>query len=258
MRRPKKASGGCPEWMVTYGDMTGLLLCFFIMLASMSELRQDKKFQQVAAAVKQAFGMKITPFTDAADFTPVEALINQLRQMTPNAEAPSEEKSEGETNAEGVRGRNYRVTDVREGIHIEIGGRIAFARGSAELMPPAAELVREVADRIRGRNNVVKVTGHATRDPLPPDSPYRDVFDLSFARARAVADELARAGVRPERMRIIAAGSAAPLERDDYSEDLRTRNRRVEIVVTEALAEEYTGEPFRGEFREFPDAFRRQ
>ena len=45
MSRRKKGGGGgedCGSWMDTYGDMVTLLLCFFVMLYSMSNLDQQK------------------------------------------------------------------------------------------------------------------------------------------------------------------------------------------------------------------------
>ena len=44
MSRRKKGGGGedCGSWMDTYGDMVTLLLCFFVMLYSMSSLDQQK------------------------------------------------------------------------------------------------------------------------------------------------------------------------------------------------------------------------
>ncbi len=55
-RKPKKPEDGAPAWVVTYGDMMSLLLTFFIILVSMSELKQDHKFQRVMKSVRQAFG----------------------------------------------------------------------------------------------------------------------------------------------------------------------------------------------------------
>ena len=45
MSRRKKGGGGgedCGSWMDTYGDMVTLLLCFFVMLYSMSDINQQK------------------------------------------------------------------------------------------------------------------------------------------------------------------------------------------------------------------------
>ncbi len=40
-KRPKKQPPGVPEWVVTFGDMMALLLCFFILLQMFSELKKD-------------------------------------------------------------------------------------------------------------------------------------------------------------------------------------------------------------------------
>jgi len=238
--------------MVTFGDMMSLLLCFFVIIVSMSEIKKDDKFRQVVASLREAFGYESAVGNTPMDTDSINSLIQQLQTVI----IPPDLKERGDADEEGIEGRVYRVTDVREGIHIEIGGRITFDRYSAVLRPFGGELIRQIADKIRGKNNIIKVTGHATREPLPENHLYSDSIDLSYARARAVADELIRTGVRRERIRVVAAGSAAPVERDDYTEELRARNRRVEIVVTEALVEEYAGQPFTGEHREAPDVSR--
>jgi chemotaxis protein MotB len=248
-RREKKQPAGAPSWMVTYGDMMSLLLCFFVIIVSMSEIKRDEKFRVVVESLRDAFGYESTVGNVPLTTDSVNSLIQQLERVI----VPPNVNHEGDADEEGIEGRVYRVTDVREGIHIEIGGRITFARFSATLKPESVELMGQIADKIRGKNNIIKVTGHATREQLPEDHLYGDAVGLSYARARAVADELMRRGIRGERIRITAAGSAAPVERDDYTEELRARNRRVEIVVTEALIEDYAGRPFTGEHTESPD-----
>ena len=52
----EEPSPGVPEWVVTFGDMMSLLLTFFIMLISMSEIKEDEKFQGVADSLHQQFG----------------------------------------------------------------------------------------------------------------------------------------------------------------------------------------------------------
>ena len=58
MARNKKSEpkAGAPEWMVTYGDTMTLLLCFFVIIVSMSEVKKDEKFQQVVESIRKAFG----------------------------------------------------------------------------------------------------------------------------------------------------------------------------------------------------------
>ena len=48
---------GAPEWVVTYGDMMSLLLTFFIMLVSLSELKKDGgTLRAMLDSINEAFG----------------------------------------------------------------------------------------------------------------------------------------------------------------------------------------------------------
>jgi chemotaxis protein MotB len=123
-----------------------------------------------------------------------------------------------------------------------MGGRIAFDPHSARLRPQAQQLVTTLAEMLRGHNTKIDIRGHATKEPLPFGTPYRDKLDLSYERARAVAEALVAAGVRRERIRIVAAGATEPLLRQAYDEERRAQNRRVEITVRESLVSEFSGD----------------
>ena len=56
VKKQKKPAPGVPEWVVTFGDMMSLLLCFFILLQMFSELKKDREYQRVVTAIKEAFG----------------------------------------------------------------------------------------------------------------------------------------------------------------------------------------------------------
>jgi len=43
-KRKPIQSPGIPEWVLTYGDLMSLLLCFFILLAAFSELKKEEDF----------------------------------------------------------------------------------------------------------------------------------------------------------------------------------------------------------------------
>ena len=45
MDQEDDGGGGIPEWVVTFGDMMSLLLTFFIMLVSLSEIKEEQKYQ---------------------------------------------------------------------------------------------------------------------------------------------------------------------------------------------------------------------
>ncbi|MBU0718682.1 MAG: OmpA family protein, partial [Planctomycetes bacterium] len=134
-----------------------------------------------------------------------------------------------------------------------VGGRITFDRFSATLKPEARELVAKTAERLRGYNTKILVRGHTTREPLPADSLYEDVRDLSYARARAVIREFEKNGVRGVRLIAVALGDTEPVVKQAYTEERRALNRRVEILVTEDLIEDYAGSTLEDEMKESSD-----
>lgn len=237
MPKKEEPPAGAPEWVVTYGDMMSLLLVFFIALVSMSEIKKDR-FQQAVESLQRAFG----GFEGGIGQMPMElptknTLIDKLLEL----DIPINIDKRGDTDVEGMEGKKFRVTNIRDGLQVVVGGLVAFDRFGAELKPEARELIAKTAGLLRGYNTRILVRGHATNEPLPADAPFADARDLSYARAKAVIRELEAGGVRSDRLIPIAVGDAEPYVRQAYSEERRALNRRVEIVVTEDLVEEYAG-----------------
>ncbi len=237
-RKKQEAPQGAPAWMVTYGDAMTLLLCFFVIIVSMSEIKEDEKFQEVMESLRRAFGGSIGAVGNVPiENEPTNKLIARLLEL----EVPINLDKQGDSEEEGIHGRKIRVTSVRDGIEVVVGGTITFERFSATLLPEGRELIAKTAERLRGYNTKILIRGHTTREPLPEDSIYEDARDLSYARAAAVARELEKNGVRSIRLNLVAVGNTEPLVRQAYMEERRALNRRVEILVTEDLIEDYAG-----------------
>ncbi len=237
-KKHEEAPKGAPEWMVTYGDAMTLLLCFFVIIVSMSEVKKDERFQKVMESLRRAFGGYVgavgtAPLKDV----PTNVLIRKLLEL----DVEVLKKDPGDTDEDGIEGKKFRVTNVRDGLEVVVGGRITFERFSATLKPEGRDLIARSAERLRGYNTKLFIRGHATREPLPEDSLYEDARDLSYARAKATARELEKNGVRRVRMVPVAVGDTEPLVRQAYTEERRALNRRVEILVTEELIEDYAG-----------------
>ena len=56
----EEEKAGVPEWVVTFGDMMSLLLTFFIMLVSMSEIKEEKRYQAMVESLRKRFGHDTT------------------------------------------------------------------------------------------------------------------------------------------------------------------------------------------------------
>ena len=199
---------GVPEWVVTYGDMMSLLLTFFIMLVSMSELKEEGKLRRMMDALNQRFGMT----AGAAGVPgPSDQTSSVLADLSSDGSRQLRGTKTSSRNAAGRGGRFGSVRSLADGPSLTLGGPAAFAPHSAALTPEAADRLRDLAGSLRRSTLLVTVRGHASVIPLPSGSAFGDAFDLSHARAVAAADLLAEAGLGPARVRVEAAGDSEPV-----------------------------------------------
>ena len=235
-KRRKKESAGVPEWMVTFGDLMSLLLTFFILLLSFSELKKDHEYQRVITAVKEAFGYSGGVGVLPTDDPPLRSMIEILETM---AQEHFKETKVSHSEERGISGKRTRVSRVHDGMKFTIGGSITFDPGSAELKQSAERELEKVGDLLRGRNNKIAVRGHAAKKQLPESSRFDDLRDLSYYRAKAVADYLVEeVGIDPNVLVVDARGATEPVEVRAYSTDDQTANRRVEVIMLEVMAKE--------------------
>ena len=116
----KEAPKGAPEWMVTYGDIMTLLLCFFVIIVSMSEIKEDQRFQKVMESLRKAFGgYEGSVGTAPVDTPPANSLLEKLLEI----DVRTLKDKRGDTDVEGIHGRKFRVTNVRDGLEVVVGAR---------------------------------------------------------------------------------------------------------------------------------------
>jgi len=236
------APAGVPEWVVTYGDMMSLLLTFFIMLVSLSEVVADQKYRAVMEAIHKRLGYRTGPLAPPGDSYPLNSLIERLKTLGSHT---NEDRGRGGVKSKGPPGTDFRVFRRRDGTAINVGGKLAFAPGDAELSPTVREGLREVARVLSGKPNKIEVRGHTSAAPLPPDCPYPDKFLLSYARARNVLDFLEAQGIERNRLRASAAGDSMSLS---ASGDMQAEDSDcVEIFVLDTFSSDFSGE------RDVPD-----
>jgi len=233
---------GAPDWVMTFGDMMSLLLTFFILLVSLSELKKEDEWVAMVEEVKKSFGMKGGGGRLPTDFDPALTLVQILE--TVQAQQRREHESSNTEDA-GMSGREQRVTTVRQGEYIPVGGRLTFQPGSADLSDRVKADLREFIEHeafdIRGTNYIVELRGHAATaeaDLLGEDS---DLWDLSYRRAKAVMEYLVseKVGLSRKQVRLMGNADREPLEKQAYTPAVRRVNRRVEIMVSENVIKDY-------------------
>lgn len=229
---------GIPEWVVTFGDMMSLLLTFFIMLVSMSEMKQDEKFQAVAESLREQLGNEMAQ----AAMTP-----GSFRPRNSNKEwnasmgrAEKKDLHNGGQEVKAVTGENAKVQVVRPGEDTSIGGQVYFGEQSIELTEDNKRALIQIIDQVSGKPQKIEIRGHTTRRPVDPDSGFRDVSDLGFERARITKNFLIEQGIDSSRIRLSSAGAEEPLYNGVDPERLKS-NSRVQILMWDEQVHDLDG-----------------
>lgn len=222
-KKQKGGGEGAPAWMVTYGDLVTLLLTFFVLLLSMSEIKREERIIEFMTIIREAFGYQ--GGVRAMPTDPIEVPKNfDLPQIIIPPDAHQFSKSD----EEGVRGRSELVKPIKDADRFVLGAPIQFAELSTELAEAELASVEHFADQIRGFYTQIELRGHASNVPLG-ESGFASHSDLSYQRARAVAAALEEFGVDPRRLIVVGAGTNEPLAEQAYRESQRARNNIVEI-----------------------------
>ncbi len=286
---------GLPAWMGTFADLMSLLMCFFVLLLSFSEM-DAQKFKRLAGSMANAFGVQNkvnlddppkgtsiiaqefspgipepTPlnviFQNTDDFTEmnlevdcqmeydieqgeesrdagVKARIKQeIEDLIEQAEAKAQDDATELARAlqdQIIKGEVEVETQSRN-IIIRIREKGAFKSGSADLAESYFDVLSEVREVLRDTQGKISVEGHTDNIPIRRQR-FRSNFELSSSRAVSVAMELMRGDILDrDRFQIMGFADTKPLASND-SDEGRTRNRRVEIVVRQSLADELSDE----------------
>ena len=236
--------GGCPDYMLTYGDMMSLLLCFFVMLVSLSKIKEEEVFRAAMDSIKKALGYtsSSTPVDGEYNDTNAMSLIEKIQEEIIRRNRKHREEQGDATAERSQIGKSTTVRNIRDGLKITVGGMSLFEKNSATLLPEAEAELTSVAKLIKGYRNKILIRGHTSRRPLPPDAPFKGKMGLAYARAAAVMEFLKTNDVAGERMNIEACAGNEPVKVHAQGYEGQAPNRRVEIIVKETMVEEYEGD----------------
>lgn len=236
-KKCKCPPAGAPEWVMTFGDMMSLLLTFFILLVSLSEIKSEDVWRAKAEVVKQSFGVHGGGGRVPSPDDPTMSLLQRLETLYLQQER---HKRTSDVDDPAARGRQPRVTQSRRDLRRGLGS-VYFEPGSAELSEHAKEQLRTIGRLIEGYNNKFELQGHASSSELGVQSDYPDLWSLSAARARAVMEFLAEeVGIRRARMRLVANADNEPMKKREYDTRSLGPNRRVTIEISDRLVDEFT------------------
>jgi chemotaxis protein MotB len=261
MARRKEAHGGGHGWFVTFADLMGLLVSFFVMLVAFSN-QDQQKLQIVAGSMRDAFGVQTNVRYSGiieVDGLPTRPRLKNAAHILPEdaslTPTPDEQAHDREMGADfkndqafalaaaSLRqalqdlpelteaSKHIMVEESKEGLNIEIvdqDGRSMFPEGAKAPYPRTREIIAKIAAPLKAQPYRVSITGHtaATHTAPPPDY---GPWNLSADRANAVRQILEEAGL-PSTNFYEVAGKADtdPLFPDD---PFMSANRRVTITL---------------------------
>jgi chemotaxis protein MotB len=260
-RRKEAAHGGGHGWFVTFADLMGLLVSFFVMLVAFST-QDQAKLQVVAGSMRDAFGVQDhvrysgivevnglptrPKLKNAAQIDPLEA------SATPTPDEHDRQRSQGARIKQdkdfalasaSLRqalqdlpditevSKHILMEDTKDGLNIEIvdqDGRSMFADGSKEPNARTRSLLEKMAPALRAMPYRLSIIGHTAATAVPP-APGYGPWELSADRANAVRAILAAQGVDASHFFMVSGkADTEPLFPDNPS---LAPNRRVTITM---------------------------
>lgn len=220
---------GVPEWVVTFGDMMSLLLTFFIMLVSMSEIKQDDaKFRAFTESLRERFGDDIEKMY--LGFGTGQPAATKPTKKTTKRYTKWDNSTDQGSKVKAPPGNQQQVRNLRPGGQVMVGGALYFDEASADLNDANKHDLERTVEQLQGKPQRIEIRGHTSRRPLPADSPFKDNWDLAYARCRVVNRFLVEQGVDPRRIRLSVAADNEPVQ---LGADplLLKENSRVEVFM---------------------------
>ena len=268
-RKPEEPKKGAPAWQCTFGDLMNLLLCFFVLLFSMSTV-DAQKFEMIAASFSETFSIFDAGATAIGDGVLISNGVSQLNeleqyinstgktaesdseinemdefeamaaQMEAAKMAASEELAEKvqEAVSESSMDKDIDITFTSQYVQLTLKGSILFDSGKSELKQEAMPIVQKVGVILeRYAESTIEVEGHTDNVPINTAKyPSNDV--LSSYRALSMFEYLVQnTSLDPAKLKHSGRGEYMPVA-DNSTPEGRAKNRRIEIKIYNTLSGE--------------------
>ena len=260
-KKKAAAHGGGHGWFVTFADLMGLLVAFFVMLVAFST--QDQvKLQIVAGSMRDAFGVQdrvrysgvieVPGLPTRPELKNAAAIQPEEASATPTPDEHGRQHSYGQKFEEDrafalaaaslrqamqdmpditEASKHLMIEETKQGLNIEIvdqDGRSMFTEGSKEPNDRTRRLVQKLAGPLKAASFRLTISGHTSATRVPPRPGY-GLWELSADRANAVRKLLEAEGVPSAHFYMVAGlADTQPLFPDD---PYIAANRRVTITL---------------------------
>lgn len=265
--KPKENNGG--GWIVTFADLMSLLLTFFILLLSFSNMDLEK-YEKMAVAMSSSFGASALSgnnrlggsviFSENPVIPPPKEKQSELEKEFEDFDEPNiellEEPEDEPVKAAQIDPNIDKLTENlvsaleseivsnalsvsydADKVVVRFSEASTFTSGSEEIKAGMLPIIEKIENVLAQCQGDIIVSGYT--DNLPVNSRrFRSNWDLSAARAVSVVHQLIFNN-KIDVNRVMAAGRAEtnPLADNDNPEN-RAKNRRVEINIYDPKCQE--------------------
>lgn len=234
----RKKEEGAALYIVTYGDLVTLLLCFFVLLIN-PPVENTQRIQLIMASLNR---IGILEGGNTQESAPLSELGNNVMAL-PSVTLmrrldKSRQKAMNVFHSEQNK-ENFIISEDQRGLVISLTGDLFFLGKTADLnMQNARPVMQRLASLLGSREELsgkrFRIEGHTNSIPPGEDSPYQTNWELSVARSLVILHHLVNLGVDERNFEIAGFADTLPLREsaaDLFEGNTTEMEERVDIVV---------------------------
>lgn len=231
--RKKEEENCSPAWLLSWGDLTTLMLTFFVMMYDVGSI--DKVELNITLSAFQGLGMQTGGNTlEAGKLAELGNTVMNLPSMEKGQALARARKAAVSVFQPEIKARTVRVREDERGLVISLASDAYFRPGSADLnIEEARGLLQKISGLLSSADlagRKFRIEGHTDNTPTGPGSPFVSNWELSTARANNVLHYLVDLGVKEEQFQVAGFADTEPIANND-TEEGRAYNRRIEIII---------------------------
>jgi len=185
-KKCKKCEEGSPDWMLTYGDMTTLLLTFFIMMFTTATI-DGSELRMILAAFQGLGSLMGGNTLEVGKLAELGNTIMSLPSMERGSALDKARKTAISQFQPELKTKKIRIKEDERGLVISLAADSFFKPASAEInIEEARSVLQRVAALLSSqdlKDHKFRIEGHTDSLPTNPKGKWHTNWELSTARA---------------------------------------------------------------------------
>ena len=228
-----KCEEGAPAWLLTYGDMTTLLLTFFVLMFTTAEV-DGSELRMILAAFQGLGSFHGGNTLQVGKLAEMGHSVMALPSRERGAALDKARKTAISTFQPELKTRRVRIKEDERGLVISLAADSFFKPASAEIEIEESRSVLQKASALLSApelsNRKFRIEGHTDSVQTDPEGEWATNWELSTARAVNILHYLVDFGVDERQFQVAGFADTVPLASNDTPEG-RAYNRRVDIII---------------------------